>query len=125
MTEPLDPPAAVPFRLPPGLATPSLVVDVDRMERNIRWMAESVAARGIALRPHIKTHKSIAVARRQLEAGAAGLTVGTIGEAEVMAGAGMDDLFIAYTVYADASKGARLRALHESIRLRVGVDSAD
>jgi D-serine deaminase-like pyridoxal phosphate-dependent protein len=61
----------------------------------------------------------------QLEAGAAGITVGTLGEAEVLAGAGIDDLFVAYPVWAGGAAAARLRALHERSRLRVGVDSAD
>jgi D-serine deaminase-like pyridoxal phosphate-dependent protein len=123
MTSTVNLPAPTVFPLPPDLSTPVLVLDVERMERNIRAMADSVAARGIDLRPHAKTHKSIAVARRQLAAGAVGVTVGTIGEAEVMAGGGIDDVFIAFTVFATPAKAARLRALHEAIRLRVGVDS--
>jgi D-serine deaminase-like pyridoxal phosphate-dependent protein len=123
MTNTADRAVATVFALPEGISTPALVVDIDRVDRNIRRMAEAVATRGIDLRPHIKTHKSVLVARRQLAAGAAGITVGTLGEAEVMAAAGIDDIFIAYTVIPDGSKAARLRALHEAIRLRVGVDS--
>jgi D-serine deaminase-like pyridoxal phosphate-dependent protein len=63
------------------------------------------------------------VAALQRAAGARGLTVGTIGEAEVFADAGFDDLFLAYTVWAEGEKGRRLRALHERIALRVGIDS--
>ena len=70
--------------------------------------------RGIAVRPHAKTHKSVAVARRQLAAGARGITVGTIGEAEVFAEAGIDDLFLAYPIWAGGSKGDRVRALHDA-----------
>ena len=77
--------------------------------------------RGIAVRPHAKTHKSVAVARLQLAAGARGITVGTIGEAEVFAEAGIDDLFLAYPVWAGGSKGGRVRALHERLpAFRVG-----
>ena len=76
--------------------TPALIVDLDRMDAAIALMASSMADRGVALRPHAKTHKSIEVGRRQVEASASGLTVGTIGEAEVFADAGLDDLFIAY-----------------------------
>ena len=66
------------------------------------------------------------VARRQLAAGARGITVGTIGEAEVFAEAGIDDLFLAYPIWAGGSKGDRVRALHERLpAFRVGVDSAD
>ncbi len=80
--------------------------------------------RGVALRPHAKTHKSIEFARRQIEAGAVGLTVATIGEAEVFADAGILDLFIAFPVIADGPKSDRLRRLAERSALSVGVDSS-
>jgi D-serine deaminase-like pyridoxal phosphate-dependent protein len=80
-------------------------------------------ARGVRLRPHAKTHKSVALGRLQLEEGAAGLTVGTLGEAEVFAGAGLTDLFIAYPVWAVGPKAARLRAVHDASDLAVGFDS--
>jgi D-serine deaminase-like pyridoxal phosphate-dependent protein len=110
--------------LPPHLETPCLVIDLDVVERNAARMAAAVGRHGIALRPHVKTHKSVALARIQLDAGAAGLTVGTLGEAEVMAANGMLDLFIAYPLWATDEKAERLRRLHEAdIRLTVGVDS--
>jgi D-serine deaminase-like pyridoxal phosphate-dependent protein len=101
------------------------VIDLDIVERNAQRMADAVAARGLALRPHIKTHKSVAIARMQLDAGASGITVGTLGEAEVMAEAGLDDIFVAYTLWAVGPKAARLRALHDrpGLRLAVGADS--
>jgi len=112
--------------LPPGLDTPRLVVDLGRIQANIARLQGPLDARGIALRPHAKTHKSIGIARLQLAGGARGLTVGTLGEAEVFLDAGIDDLFVAYPVWADAPKAARLRALHErSAQVRVGVDSID
>jgi len=111
------------FALPGGLDTPAVVVDYDVVERNISSMAATMAARGVRLRPHVKTHKSVRLAKLQLAAGAAGITVGTIGEAEVMAGAGIDDVFIAYPVWAAGTKGARIRSLHERIRILVGIDS--
>lgn len=112
-------------RLPEGLDTPCLVIDLDIVERNARRMADAVAARGISLRPHVKTHKSVALARMQLALGAAGITVGTLGEAEVMAEGGIEDILLAYPLWADEQKGTRLRALHErnGLRLAVGVDS--
>ena len=76
--------------LPAGLDTPEMVVFVDRVRDNIERLQADLAARGVALRPHFKTHKSVRIARMQLEAGAAGLTAGTIGEAEVLAQAGLD-----------------------------------
>ncbi|HEY4227430.1 MAG TPA: alanine racemase [Candidatus Limnocylindrales bacterium] len=114
-------------RLPTGIDTPAVVIDLDIVERNARRLGGALAARGIALRPHAKTHKSVALAQIQLAAGAHGLTVGTVGEAEVFAAAGLDDLFIAYPVWAEGPKAARLRALHEiaALRLAVGFDSIE
>ncbi len=107
-----------------AIDTPAVVVDLDRLDAAVGRMAAVMADRGVDLRPHAKTHKSIEVGRRQLAAGAAGLTVGTIGEAEVFADAGLDDLFIAYPLVPRGPKAARLRALARRSRLRVGVDSA-
>ncbi len=112
-------------RLPDGLDTPCAVVDLTRLERNIARMQATANEAGVALRPHAKTHKSVAVAALQLGAGAQGLTVGTLGEAEVFADAGIDDLFLAYTVWVSEAKAPRLRDLHERVRLRVGVDSIE
>lgn len=105
------------------LDTPLVIVDLDRVDANIERMAALMRDRGIALRPHAKTHKSVEVARRQLAAGAVGLTVATIGEAEVFADAGIEDLFIAYPVHAVGPKAARLRDLVARCRLSVGADS--
>ncbi len=118
------PPEPIPLPdLPPGLDTPALVVFVDRVQANIERLQATLDARGVRLRPHAKTHKSVRIARMQVEAGASGLTVGTLGEAEVFALAGLRDLFIAYPVWADGPKVARLRALHDLSDVRVGVDS--
>ena len=72
------------------------------MQATIARIAEASTARGIALRPHAKTHKTIEIGRMQLAAGVHGLTVATVGEAEVFAAAGLDDLFIAYPLWLDA-----------------------
>jgi D-serine deaminase-like pyridoxal phosphate-dependent protein len=111
------------FPLPGGLDTPCVVVDLSAVERNASRMAEAMARRGVALRPHFKTHKSIRLARLQLDAGARGITVGNLGEAEVLAGARVEDLFIAYPVWAVGPKAARLAALVERTPLAVGIDS--
>src|SRR4051794_29448569 len=80
------------------VATPAAVVDLDRLEANLtRWQAHC-DQHGLSNRPHIKTHKCVEIARRQLEFGARGLTVQTLYEAEVMAEAGSDDLFLPYNV---------------------------
>jgi D-serine deaminase-like pyridoxal phosphate-dependent protein len=112
--------------LPSDLETPCLVIDLDVVEANAHRMAAAMGSRGIALRPHAKTHKSVALGRIQIDTGARGLTVGTLGEAEVFARAGFDDLFIAYPLFAVGAKAARLRALHEQadLGLTVGLDSA-
>jgi D-serine deaminase-like pyridoxal phosphate-dependent protein len=113
--------------LPDGLDTPAIVIDLDIVERNARRLGDALAARGIALRPHAKTHKSVALARLQLETGARGITVGNLGEAEVFAAGGIDVIFVAYPVWIDGPKGGRLRALHETpgLRLAVGFDSVE
>jgi D-serine deaminase-like pyridoxal phosphate-dependent protein len=107
-----------------AIDTPAVVVDLDRVDARIAAMADTMRARGVRLRPHAKTHKSLAFGRRQLDAGAVGLTVPTIGEAEVFAAGGFDDLFIAYPVIAQGPKAERLRTLAERCSLSVGADSA-
>jgi len=104
--------------------TPHLRLDVDVLNRNIAAMAHRARAAGARLRPHAKTHKCPQVGARQLAAGADGLTVATIGEAEVFADAGVTDLFIAYPLWVDADAASRLRALGDRVRLAVGCDSA-
>jgi len=111
--------------LPDGLDTPCAVVDLDRLERNIARMQAAADRSGVALRPHAKTHKSIKVAELQLAAGARGLTVGTLGEAEVFAAAGVADLFLAYPIWASDAKATRIRDLHERVTLRVAIDSPE
>ncbi|MFL5685410.1 MAG: hypothetical protein ACJ77D_05095, partial [Chloroflexota bacterium] len=103
--------------------TPALVVDLDRVDAAISRMAEAMSDRGVALRPHAKTHQSVEIGRRQVAAGAVGLTVGTIGEAEVFADGRLDDLFIAYPMVPAGPKARRLRDIARRARLRVGIDS--
>ena len=106
----------------PALDTPALVVDLDALQRNIEAMASVADAAGVRLRPHTKTHKCPEIARIQVEAGAAGITVAKLGEAEVMADAGIDDLLVAYPIVG-AAKLARLREVRERARVRVSLDS--
>ena len=109
--------------IPADIDTPALVVDLDVVDANNRRLIDHLSARGVALRPHAKTHKSVAIARMQLEAGARGITVGTLGEAEVFAAAGIDDVFLAYPLWAVGPKAARFRALHAQSPISVGIDS--
>ncbi|WP_258067476.1 alanine racemase [Rathayibacter sp. AY1C7] len=108
-----------------ALATPALVLDEAVLDRDIAAVAAAARERGLALRPHAKTHKSLEIARRQLAAGAVGLTVATVSEAEVFAAGGIRDLFIAYPLWLDAERAGRLRHVLASARVRVGVDSAE
>jgi D-serine deaminase-like pyridoxal phosphate-dependent protein len=110
-------------RLPAGLDTPCVVVDLDRVDANLARMQASLDARDVALRPHAKTHKSPFFAERQLAVGAVGITVAVLGEAAVMADAGVEDVFVAYPVWAAGAKAARLRDVASRTRLSVGVDS--
>jgi D-serine deaminase-like pyridoxal phosphate-dependent protein len=91
-------------------ATPALVVDLERLEANIAAMAGRSRASGVALRPHVKTHKCSTLAARQLEAGAAGLSCATIDEAEAMAHAGLRNLLLTSPVVGE-ERIARLVAL--------------
>ena len=78
--------------------TPALVVDLDIVERNLARAADYARGHGLRLRPHTKTHKCIALARRQLQLGAAGLTVAKASEAEVMLRAEPADMLVAYPI---------------------------
>lgn len=105
--------------------TPSLVVDEERLDRNVATMASFTATKGLHLRPHVKTHKSLEIARRQVAAGALGITVATLSEAELFARAGFSDILIAYPLWLDHDKARRLRGLVELSAVLVGIDSAD
>jgi D-serine deaminase-like pyridoxal phosphate-dependent protein len=104
--------------------TPYLVIDGAKMKSNIRRMADLASENGVALRPHVKTHKIPSIAREQVVAGAAGITVATLSEAEVMADGGMEDIFIAYPLVTEAKIREAIR-LGERVRLIVGVDSQE
>ena len=111
-------------RLAGRLDTPFPIVLADVMQSNIDRMQAFAAERGLDVRPHVKTHKCIEIGRRQLEAGAVGITAGNVGEAEVFAGAGFDDIFLAYPVWPSGTKGGRIRELAQTTSMRVGVDNA-
>src|SRR5882762_2035241 len=101
------------------LDTPALYVDLDVLERNIARMQAQCRAWGVALRPHVKTHKIPEIAQMQLDAGAIGITVAKVGEAEVLPG---DDVLVAYPLV--MAKLPRLRDLAKRRRVKVAVDSA-
>ena len=105
--------------------TPRLVVDGQIMTANIERVARAAADAGVALRPHVKTHKSVDIGRLQGAHGAVGITVATVGEAEVFAAAGFDDIFVAYPLWLDDGRADRLRRLAESTRVAIGADSVE
>ena len=109
-------------RLPP---TPFLAIDLPVLQANIERVAAWADDRGLALRPHVKTHKSPEIAHMQEDAGVGGLTVATVGEAEVFAQQGFDDLFVAYPLWLDDDRRRRLARLAERATLRVGFDSVE
>ena len=108
----------------PEPVTPYLRVDVGRLDANIAATAALAAGTGVALRPHAKTHKCPEIARRQLAAGAVGLTVATIGEAETFVDHGVPDVFVAYPLWVDGAAARRLRDLAGRADVAIGVDSA-
>ena len=95
------------------LNTPALLLDLDALDRNIERMAAHCRRTGQALRPHAKTHKSVEVARRQVAAGAVGQCCATLGEAEVLAGAGIPGVLVTSPVVGPG-RVARLVALNEA-----------
>src|SRR6266513_3242405 len=106
------------------LATPFLYVDLDRMNSNIDAMAAGARSHGVRLRPHAKTHKVPEIARLQIAAGATGVTLAKVSEAEVFADVGIDDLFIAYQIVSPVQI-ERLIRLARRTRVRCAVDSRD
>jgi D-serine deaminase-like pyridoxal phosphate-dependent protein len=103
--------------------TPCAVIDMDKVERNIARIQAQCDAAGVANRPHIKTHKSPMLARKQIEAGAKGITCQKIGEAEIMADAGIDNILISYNLIGE-EKTARLAALQAKANMTVAADNS-
>ncbi|HPT26552.1 MAG TPA: alanine racemase [Bryobacteraceae bacterium] len=106
------------------LDTPALLIDIDTMERNLERVAGYARQHSLRLRPHTKTHKIPALARRQIDLGATGITVAKTTEAEVMMAAAPADLLIAYPVVGRA-KLERLRAIAAKTEVTVAVDSLE
>ena len=106
------------------LDTPSVLVDLERLENNIARMAKLTQEAGVQLRPMIKTHKSPEIAKMQLEAGAIGVLAAKLGEAEVMGRAGISDILVTYNIVGP-TKVKRLRELARRTNIMVTVDSAE
>lgn len=103
--------------------TPSILIDRERMHANLEAMQKKAETLGVKLRPHTKTHKMPELAKLQLQYGAEGITVAKVGEAEVMAEHGIQDIFIANEIVG-VTKWERLAELSKKIRVMFGVDSA-
>jgi D-serine deaminase-like pyridoxal phosphate-dependent protein len=106
------------------LSTPALVVDLDVFEANVAAMEAMLAGTGTTVRPHVKTHRTPELARRQLGGSAVGVTCATVGEAEAMVEAGIDDVLLANEIV-DPRKIARLVALTDRARVAVAADAAE
>jgi D-serine deaminase-like pyridoxal phosphate-dependent protein len=106
------------------LDTPVPVLDLDAVEANLRRAQSYADAHGIKLRPHIKTHKSVRFARRQVELGSVGITCQKLGEAEVMADGGLDDILLSFPIVGEA-KLARLIALARRVTMTTVTDSRE
>ncbi|MBS9403654.1 D-TA family PLP-dependent enzyme [Halomonas sp. TRM85114] len=103
--------------------TPAVLIDLERVEANLRRAQDYADAHNLPLRPHVKTHKLPEMARKQMALGANGITCQKIGEAEAMADGGLTDIFLPYNILG-TSKLDRLVDLHSRIRLSVTADSA-
>ncbi len=106
------------------IPTPALLILENRLIDNIHAMQKLADSHSCRLRPHIKTHKSIDIALRQIKTGASGITVAKLSEAEIMADAGIEDIFIANQI-TQQIKMSRLKKLHHKIRLIIGLDHPD
>lgn len=104
------------------LDTPALLIDLDIMERNLHKLADYSSQHHLRVRPHTKTHKIPALARKQIELGAVGLTVAKVGEAEVMLHADPPDLLVAYPIIG-ANKLNRLIQIARTTQVTVSLDS--
>ncbi len=107
-----------------GLLTPYVTIDMDIVEQNIRQMLETVTPVGIHHRPHIKTHKSVFLAKKQLEMGCKGITCAKLSEAEVMAENGITDILIAFPIIGEG-KLKRLGKLMDCADVKTIVNSME
>lgn len=107
------------------LDTPSLLLDKKKLWTNIEKMSQFANEHNVKLRPHIKTHKSVEIAKLQLAYGATGITTAKIAEAEVMAEAGIRDMLIAYPISSSQKIGRVLGLLNKGVDLKIAVDSLE
>jgi len=106
------------------LSTPAVVIDLDAVEQNLDRMAAYCRGHNLSLRPHTKTHKTLEVARMQLERGAFGLAVAKVGEAEVMAQSGTKQILVAHPIFGQEQLG-RLCRIAREIDVLIAVDNEE
>ena len=106
------------------LDTPALLIDLDRLERNLRRVADYASEHNFRLRPHTKTHKNPAIGRMQLDLGAVGLAVAKVGEAEVMLETETPELLVAYPIWGEP-KLRRLMEVAKKTSVSVALDHVD
>jgi D-serine deaminase-like pyridoxal phosphate-dependent protein len=114
--------ASLKERISREFGTPAVVIDLDRVERNIGRIQAICEAAGVQNRPHIKTHKSPVLAKMQVAAGASGITCQKLGEAEVMASAGIENILVSYNLIGAARSG-RLAALRRRADVTICADN--
>jgi D-serine deaminase-like pyridoxal phosphate-dependent protein len=105
-----------------AIETPALVIDLDAMQRNLSRMADFARGQGMRLRPHAKMHKSATIAKMQMAAGAVGVCVQKLSEAEALAAGGVSDIYISNEVI-HPDKLRRVAALVGRVKLSIAVDS--
>lgn len=105
------------------METPYVLIDIAKLQENIKTMAAFAASNGLKLRPHVKAHKLPEIARMQIEAGAQGITVATLSEAEVMYAAGISDILLAYPLIGESKMARAAALLHRGCQLSFLVDS--
>lgn len=107
------------------LETPTLLLDHQKLVKNINDIANYAKENGVSYRPHIKTHKSVKIAQLQVEAGAVGVTTAKISEAEVMAAGGIKDILIAYPLSSPDKINRVIKLLQQGIHVKVSVDNIE
>ena len=105
----------------PSLDTPCVLLDLDKLEANLREMSQLAAEAGVRLRPHVKVHQCALIAKMQIEAGACGIEVGTVAQAESMVEEGIDDIIIAHPTFYGVHKSAILKKLLDKPGIKIAV----
>lgn len=108
-----------------SLDTPAVIIDQDIMMANIRFMQDYADKSGVALRPHTKTHKIPEISKLMEQAGAKGITVAKVGEAEIMAAGGLKDIFVANEVVGDEKYRRIIQLMKDGVDLSFGLDSIE